>query len=521
MMLRDLSGDFGDIFERRRLLRAFEADWARTANDHPGLADPDDEEFERLVLRWLRHHKAMLVGEVVPIAHAYLRDNPAAEEHKRYKHLVVDEYQDLNALEQQLLDLLAEEASLCIAGDDDQSIYEFRYANPEGILLFRDREEVEEIDIGICGRCPGPILNMANELISHAPGRKKADLEVRDERDGEVAIIQWNDLDEEIDGLSAAIAGVIERGEHEAGDVLILVHRQEIGERLRRRLHELDVPARSFFQQESVSSDEAQRALALLRMAVTEDRPSLRVILGLGDAKARADAYGRLTDYCRKESKSEQEVLDALVDGERLPIKVPAFLKRYKSAKAFLEDLPQENLEEAIDYLFPADVEEIEDLREIALEEAAEAEDLSKLAERVVERVTQHDVPETPDYVRIMSLHKSKGLTSPVVVVASMVDGIVPTIPPRLSEDEAEASYDEQRRLTFVAITRASEELVLSSALKMELGLARQLGVKVVESGIRKLGEHLVAPTVATPYLDEMTASRPKPIRGVDWVARH
>jgi len=521
MMLRDLPGDFGDIFERRRLLHAFEADWARAATDHPGLADPNDEEFERLVLRWLRHHKAMLVGEVVPIAHAYLRDNPAAGEHTRYKHVVVDEYQDLNALEQQLLDLLAKEASLCIAGDDDQSIYGFRYANPEGIRLFRDRDEVEEIDIGVCGRCPGPILDMANELISHAPGREKTSLEVLDERDGEVAIVQWNDLDEEIDGLSAGIAGAIERGEREAGDILILVHRQEIGEGLRRRLKELDVPAQSFFQQESVSSDEAQHALALLRMAVAEDRPSLRVILGLGDAKARADAYRRLTDLCRNENKSEHEILDALIAGEHLPIKVPAFLKRYKAAKAFLEGLPRENLEEAVDHLFPPDVEEIEDLRAIALEEMAEADDLSILAERIVERVTQHDVPETPDFVRIMSLHKSKGLTSPVVFVASMVDGIVPTLPSRLTEEETEASYDEQRRLVFVAITRASEELVLSSALKMELGLAKRLGVEVVKSGIRKIGEHLVAPTVATPYLDEMTASAPKPVRGVDWVARH
>jgi DNA helicase-2/ATP-dependent DNA helicase PcrA len=139
MMLRDLSGNFGDIYERRARLHAFEAGWARETTTHPGLTEPGDDEFQRNMLRWLRRHKAMLVGEVVPIAYAFLRDNPMSEERRRYKHVVVDEYQDLNTLEQHLLDLLAQEASLCIAGDDDQSIYGFRYANPDGILGFRNR----------------------------------------------------------------------------------------------------------------------------------------------------------------------------------------------------------------------------------------------------------------------------------------------------------------------------------------------------------------------------------------------
>jgi DNA helicase-2/ATP-dependent DNA helicase PcrA len=102
----------------------------------------------------------MLIGEVIPIAHTYLRDNPMAEERQRYRHVVVDEYQDLNALEQTLLDLLADEGNLCVAGDDDNSIYGFRYANPEGILGFLERDEVERVEIGVCGRCPRVVLAM-------------------------------------------------------------------------------------------------------------------------------------------------------------------------------------------------------------------------------------------------------------------------------------------------------------------------------------------------------------------------
>jgi superfamily I DNA/RNA helicase len=132
LMLRDLDGDYGDIRERRQRLRAFESGWARATNDHPGLAvQNEDRAFERDVLRWLIDHRAVLIGEVVPLAHDYLSHNPLATELGAFDHLIVDEYQDLNTLEQHLLDLLSEFAHLCIAGDDDQSIYSMRYANPE------------------------------------------------------------------------------------------------------------------------------------------------------------------------------------------------------------------------------------------------------------------------------------------------------------------------------------------------------------------------------------------------------
>jgi superfamily I DNA/RNA helicase len=118
-----------------------------------------------------------------------------------------------------------------------------------------------------------------------------------------------------------------------------------------------------------------------------------------------------------------------------------------------------------------------------------------------------------------MSLHKSKGLTSPVVFLASMVDGIVPTIPSRLEEDLAEAAYQEQRRLVYVAITRASKELVVSSYVRMELGLASALGVNVVRERIRRIEGQLVAPTIASPYLGEMVQAAPRSAAGLDWLA--
>ena len=176
----------------------------------------------------------MLIGEVVPEVHKYFTSNPAAEELDSIDHVIVDEYQDLNRLEQSLLDTLTGAASLCVAGDDDQSIYSVRYANPDGILDYMDRDEVETHKIMVCGRCPEPILSMANSLISQAPGRRKPGLSPKDSAGaGAVAIVQWPDVDAEIDGVVAAIAGDVGSGRREPGDILVLTNWRKIGEGIR------------------------------------------------------------------------------------------------------------------------------------------------------------------------------------------------------------------------------------------------------------------------------------------------
>jgi superfamily I DNA/RNA helicase len=300
---------------------------------------------------------------------------------------------------------------------------------------------------------------------------------------------------------------------------LVLVHRQKIGEMLRQRLGDLGVPAHSFFSQEAVTKDEAKRALAVLRLAVSEDPVSLRVILGVGDATARAPAYKRLRDFAAASGRSDYEILGALAAGEHLPLRVSALVSRYRSALAEAAALPQDDVTTAIDQLLPDGVAELADLRTIALEEAIDADGLAALCEKIITRVTQHEIPESPAFVRIMSLHKSKGLTSPVVVLAGMVDGIVPTIKATSTEREEAAARDEQRRLVYVALTRAKDELIISSCARIEFGMASALGVRVVREGIRPVSGRLMAPTIASPYLQEIARSAPNARRGVDWLA--
>src|SRR3954452_16311078 len=97
ILLKDLPDDFGGVKPRRKLLTAFEAAWARRQTQAPGEPVPGlDQGFQDALIESLRWHGAMLVGEVVPIALNYLEHNPQADERTAYRHVLVDEYQDLN-----------------------------------------------------------------------------------------------------------------------------------------------------------------------------------------------------------------------------------------------------------------------------------------------------------------------------------------------------------------------------------------------------------------------------------------
>lgn len=518
IMLRDIDGDFGDIFARRQLLKAYEAGWARRHSEHPGLAEvQSDRLFEHGVMRWLRHHRAMLVGEVIPLAYAFLRENPMNAEIERFSHVLVDEYQDLNALEQQLVFELVSgpDASLCVVGDDDQSIYSFRYANPEGILGVSQDRTFENFQISVCGRCPEAILNVANSLISRAPNRNKPPMTSRERSvTGSLDIVQWEDLDSEISSISAAIVDDIQSERFEAGDILVLVQRQSIGRSITKTLLSLGVPASSFFNQEALDSSISKERLALLRLALSDDLPSLRVLLGIGDGTSRKNAYKRLAELAKTAHKSEIELLDDALRGVGLPIRIPALISRYKQSRDFIANLDLEDLEALVSKLFPNDEEHIEDIRYIAGECLKEATSAQDLCNRIVARVSQEDVPDNPDFVRVMSLHKSKGLTSPAVYIVSALNGIIPTIRGKHTEEEIQASFDEQRRLMYVAVTRAAKQLVISSSRSLPKGQALQLGIAVASNGNRSNR----ATTIASPYLLELGPTAPRAVRGNQWL---
>src|SRR4029077_8821683 len=300
-LLEDLDNKpvFGDKRNRAKLIKAYEAAWAREQRNIPGNPpSAADLQFEEAILGWLKFHRAILIGELIPLAYEYLRDNPRSDELSAFDHVLVDEYQDLNKAEQSLLDLLAEHAKFVVVGDEDQSIYRFRYANPEGVGDFSHRHSgTVDKTLTECRRCPQRIVVMANFLIrkNHVDSPGIA-MQVRAENaPGEIHIVSWQSIDAEVVGVSKYSAALVASGRYKPEDIMVLCPRRLIGYRIRNEMLERGVSAHSYYFEEALEEDEAQKAFAILAMLRDpDDRVSLRFLLGCESATYLSQQYKRL-----------------------------------------------------------------------------------------------------------------------------------------------------------------------------------------------------------------------------------
>ncbi len=354
----------------------------------------------------------MLIGEVVPELLKYLRTNPASPYRGAFEHVLVDEYQDLNRAEQDLLDFVAEKARYTVIGDDDQSIYSFKHAHPEGIVTFPIRysgtrnEEMSE-----CRRCPILVVDMANALISHNSGRSGRMLQVRAENPpGEVHIVQWLSMGDEAKGVTRFIRKQIEAEEIAPGDVLVLAPRRYFGYMIRDELNNSGVSAHSFFTEEVFEGDvtkkdecKAAGAYAVLcQLADPEDRVSLRVWMGLGHSELRRSGWAAIRAYCEGCTYSPRKALELAEAGQiDFGLGKAALRKlvdRYKLLKEQLVAVQGLTGPALFEALFPEAEPWSESLRSLPakMEENWTAK---QVYENVLEFISQPEMPTDADYV--------------------------------------------------------------------------------------------------------------------------
>ncbi len=518
VMLEDIrTPQFGAKRDCTKRVRAFEAAWARLQSDTPGWpAAAVDRAFQAELLDWLKFHRAVLIGELVPEALRFLRNNPNCEARAAYDHVIVDEYQDLNRAEQDLIRLLGANGSNAIVGDVDQSIYSFRHANPEGIETFHVANAGTHDEVlDECRRCPRRVVALADHLISHNhPGAAGPRLRPRaGNHEGEVHIVQWNSVQAEAEGLAEYVQYLTQNGA-QPGDILVLTPRRLLGYKIRDEIAARGITVHSFYHEEALEEEAAQRAFTLLTLLVDpEDRVSLRWWLGEGSPSYRKNAYRRLKAHCEQSGLSPKAVLDGIVAGNIQVDGVNELVAKYQELQALTADLSGKDLAALIDTLFPAGNDDVAVIREAALLELLDLETSSHLLDFIRTSVSQPAIPEEVDYVRVMSLHKSKGLTSKVTIVAGCSHGLVPFTDSRHSAREAALSLKEQRRLFYVAITRCTERLVISSVSRMARQFAWKIGAKVVPGG------GPTAPTVASQFIDELGPDAPNAKSGAAWIA--
>lgn len=521
-LLYDLPDTFGDKRRRKKRIRAYEAAWARLQHEQPGYAiTRDDQLFEQALLSWLRFHEGMLIGEIVPQLYDYLRNNPTAPERNLYTHVLVDEYQDLNKAEQALIDLLSGNSELCIVGDDDQSLYSFKHAHPDGIRTFdashagtRDHEVLQ------CRRCPTGVVELANALIANNRDRVARRLTpTPGNGPGDIRIIQYSGLQQEAQGIASIVQSLIAAG-RQPQDILVLAQRRGIGNPIHDRLRVLQIPSKSYYAEGALDRPEAQERLAIFKLVVNQnDRIALRWLIGLGSNDFRSGAFARVRSHCEMHGMSPWSVLDHLDRGVLNVRHTTQLVERFREIRVEVERLrATQTVSEFVDAWLDASVPELQDFRILVVGLIPNAENLPELLKCVIEVVSTPEIPPDVTEVRIMSLHKSKGLSSPVVIIAGCIEGLLPARP---DEDdtpaEQAAKLEEQRRLFYVGITRVKAEpssgregvLILTSSRQMTFGDAKQAGiVPATSSTYGPVTMH------ASRFLRELGPTAPPAVRG-------
>jgi len=228
-----------------------------------------------------------------------------------------------------------------------------------------------------------------------------------------------------------------------------------LGYGIRDQLNDLNVLVHSFYHEEALEGDAAQLAFSILSLLVDqEDRVALRWWLGHESPSGRRNAYQKLRQYCEQSGTSPKGTLDAIVQGALKLSGVSDLVNKYRELQELLAGLAGQGLDQVIDTLMPDGDEECSVLREMSLLAVPDVKDIRALFDRVKTQVTQPEMPAEGNFVRVMSLHKSKGLTTRVTIVAGCTQGLIPFHKSDTPPVEQEAVLREQRRLFYVAITR-------------------------------------------------------------------
>lgn len=516
---QDLSkAGLGGVRDCGKEMRAFSAAWARLQHEQPGWPqDQDDQRFQAALLAWLRFHEAMLIGELIPEGIKYLRLNAQSPYRTAFDHVLVDEYQDLNRAEQELIDLLAN-GSLVVIGDEDQSIYSFKHAHPEGIVEFpASHPNTESAGLDECRRCPHRVVTMANALIAHNTTRSARQLtQFAGNPAGEIFNVQWTDMQSEASGIAAFIKSRVDAGSVIAGNILVLAPRREFGYLVRDELVNRGVSAHSFFSEQLLDGDpkdlddsQAQQALALLILAGNgEDRVALRCWCGFGHNTLAAAAWQRLRAHCEQSGDSPWQGLEKLVGGQITLPHTQHLVSRFNTLKTEIARIETLEGQALVNAVLPAAQPWATPLAELSNDIEDTDFDARQLADAIRRNVSQPEMPTNVDYVRVMSLHKSKGLTADLVVIAGCLDGLVPTIPEDGTPEEKTRSMEEQRRVFYVVVTRTRKTLVLSSIA----GLPSATAFKMRARTNRTING--VARTLASRFIHELGPECPAAVTG-------
>ena len=460
---------------------------------------------------------------------------------ERFRYIMVDEYQDTNTVQFQLVRLLAGKyRNLCVVGDDDQSIYKFRGANIRNILDFEHEfSDACVIKLEQNYRSTGNILNAANRVIANNKGRKEKTLWTANGEGELVHLRQFDTGYDEADFIAEDIKKEVRAGAS-YNDHAVLYRTNAQSRLLEEKFVAMNVPYKivggvNFYARREIKDllaylktidngmddiavrriinvpkrgiglttiNRIQESAAERGLGFYETLMAPELIPGIGRSAAKLDSFAALIEYFK---------------GLTGQMSITDLLREVIEKTGYMESLDSEDKEDA-----QARKENIDELinKAAAYEEAAEDRDepatLSAFLEEVALVADIDSLDEEQDYVVLMTLHSAKGLEFPHVYLAGMEDGLFPSYMTITSDDRDD--LEEERRLCYVGITRAEQELTLTCARRrMVRGetqynkisrFIKEIPAELLDTGSRRIEPETEVPVQKNTYAHAREAFR-------------
>ena len=434
------------------------------------LIDNNAVDFDDLLLLTVR-----LLRENRDVLEAY---------QERLRYIMVDEYQDTNSVQFELIRLLSGKYhNLCVVGDDDQSIYKFRGADITNILSFEETfPGAKVVKLEQNYRSTNNILEAANSVIANNAHRKEKHLWSENGEGKEVSFIHYETAYGEAEDVIDKIQTAVHMGKYQYQDCAILYRTNAQSRAFEEKCIKKSVPYRlvggvNFYQRQEIKD-----ILAYLK-TIDSGRDDLSVtrIVNVPKRGIGQVTLNKLAVYA---SEHGMRLFQAMEQAEQIPgigkaaDKIKGFVNQIMVFRALAKELDAAELIESIleqtGYL-----EELEKLEEDKAQ--AKQENLDEFQNKAADYYANHDEAALTDFLEevalvadidnmdseadsltLMTLHSAKGLEFPVVYMTGMEEGLFPSYMSMNSGDPGD--IEEERRLCYVGITRAMQQLTLTAA---------------------------------------------------------
>lgn len=442
----------------------------------------------------LKLYNAVDFDDLIVLPIKLFRENPDVLERyrDRFKYIMVDEFQDTSHQQYELMHLLADE-NVAVVGDDDQSIYSWRGADYQNIINFEKDFKVTEIRLEQNYRSTGTILDAANGVISHNTNRKDKKLWSGKGEGKPIEIYMPENETEEANFIAESIQGIAIEEKKTYDDFGVLIRANTQSRYIEEAFLQANIPytmsgGTSFFERKEIKD-----IISYLRVIANHDDDInlLRIInvprRGIGRAaiqvineeaeKLGSTLWTAIQSLVQTEDSAASENLkedlqdfvnliesnrQKLLSGRGLSKKVREMVEEINYKDYLITEYSKS--EKAVRFK----LKNIELLLEMMERWEIDPDNMNPSLFNYLNRITlmsrdNGDDENDKGKVNLMTIHASKGLEFPVVFIAGAEEGLIPH---QRSVDENSGNVEEERRLFYVAITRAREKLIISSCQK-------------------------------------------------------